>query len=430
MTKTVSAGRRWLPCLALGLTLAHGAPSFAAQARLLGTVVDSGGTPIAGVHATLVSEPGGTHLTTETDKKGRFRFLLVDPTHPPYVVRLEKEGYKPFQEVVKLKVDEPTFWKAELEPASSAAPAPTTAPVAPQAPAAGNPKALELYNQGAALYNDGKLAEAVAKFEEAVGEDSTLAPAYRILATLYAGQGRHEEALKAAQRLLELAPGDPDAELVRYDSLAGLGRREEADTALDELVKTGDSKQVAVRVYNLAVEIQKRGDEDNALDRFHQAVELDPELAPAWSAIAGMELARKRPEQALAAASKLLALQPGDEEAMTIEHEAYEMMGETAKAAELEAQIGAGSEDPEALYRRGVALFNAAKYPQAVAVLEKAVAADSKLAGAHYILGLALINQGDKAGALEHLQRFVALAPDSPDAASAREMVESLKKGR
>lgn len=423
MTKTVSAGRPWLPSLALVLTLAHAAPAFAAQGRLIGTVVDPDGKPIAGVQATLVSESGGTHLTTETDKKGRFHFLLVDPTHPPYVVRLTKEGYQPFQQVVKLESDEPTFWKAELRPGAAPEPA-----AAPPAPAAGeNPKALELYNQGAVLYNDGKIPEAVAKFEAAIAEDSGLAPAYRILATLYAKQGRHQDALAAAERLLELAPGDADAKLVRYDALVGLGRAEEAEAALGELVKTGDPKEVAARVYNVAVATQKRGEEDRALERFHQAVDLDPALAPAWSAIAGMELARKRPEQALEAASKLLALRPGDDEALTVQYEAYEMLGETDKAAELEAQIDAGSKDPETLYRRGVALFNASKYPRAVAVLQRAVEADPKLAGAHYTLGLALINQGDRAGALEHLQRFVALAPDSPDAASAREMIKYLK---
>jgi Flp pilus assembly protein TadD len=55
------------------------------------------------------------------------------------------------------------------------------------------------------------------------------------------------------------------------------------------------------------------------------------------------------------------------------------------------------------------------------------VAADPDLAGAHDTLGLALVNQGDNAGALRHLQRFLDLEPDHSDSEAARQMVEYLK---
>lgn len=423
MTKIVRSPARWIPLLVIALILGHLTPAWAANARLRGTVEDGNGDPIEGVQVTLVSEPGGTHLTTETNAKGRFRLMIVDPTHPPYFLKIEKEGYQPLEEEVQLRANDVTSWGAVMAP-SQAPPSPDEEA---EGTAAGDPEAVSLYNEGAKLYNEGLIAEAVAKFEEAVTIDPSLLPAHRILADLYAGRNRHEDALHAAERILELAPGDPDAALVRYDALQGLDRDEEARQALEELVKIGDSGEVAKRLYNQAVQQQKRDDEAEALALFRQSVDLDPELAPAWSAIAGIELARNQPQAAVEAAAKLLELRPGDNEALTIQYEAYQMMGQTEKAQEVLAQMNAGTQDPDTLYRRGVALFNASNYEQAVATLRQAVEMEPGLAGAHYTLGLALINRGDQEAALRHLRRFLELAPDHPDAESARQMVQYLE---
>lgn len=421
MTKTVLSPARWIPLLVLALLVGHVMPASAANARLRGTVLDGDGEPLEGVQVTLVSEPGSTHLTTETNAKGRFRLLIVDPTHPPYVLTLEKEGFQSLEQVVPLQANGVTSREAVMVPSQTAA-----SPEAGES-ADGDPEAVKLYNEAAKLYNEGEIAEAVSKFEEAVAVDPSLLPAYRILAELYAGQDRDEDALRTAERILELAPGDPDASLVRYDALQGLGRDEEAREALDQLVSIGEAGEVAKRVYNRAVQQQKRDREAEALALFRQSVELDPELAPAWSAIAGIELARNEPQAAVGAAAELLELRPGDDEALTIQYEAYQMMGETEKSQDVLAQMNAGAQDPDAVYRRGVALFNASNYEQAVATLRQAVEMDPELAGAHYTLGLALINQGDQEGALRHLQRFLDLDSDHPDAESARQMVQYLE---
>lgn len=418
---TVPRGTRWIPLLLLALGLGSATAASAANARLRGTVTDIDGEPVPGAQVTLVSESGGTRLTETTDRKGRFRLLIVDPTHPPYFLELEKEGYQPLREEVALQANEAVTFDAVLAPTEA------PPPEAEEGPAAGDPEAVALYNEAAALYNEGSIAEAAARFEEAVALDPSLAPAHRILASLYASQGRHEQALQAAERLLELEPGDPEASLVRYDALAGLGRTAEAREALDRLMERGDPAEVSKRLYNVAAQLQKEGDEEEALALFRRAAELDPQLAPAWSAIAGIELTKKRPEQAAEAAGHLLALRPGDTEALTIQYEAYKMMGDAARAEELLARMESVSDDPGVLYRRGVAAFNANNFEQAVPLLRQAVAADPELAGAHYTLGLALINQGDNQGALEHFRRFLELAPDHSDAETARQMVEYLE---
>jgi Tfp pilus assembly protein PilF len=71
-------------------------------------------------------------------------------------------------------------------------------------------------------------------------------------------------------------------------------------------------------------------------------------------------------------------------------------------------------------------MFNAGNMAGAQQALEQALQADPDLPKAHYTLGLAYANTGDSAKAKEHLQRFLELAPDDPDAATAKEMLDYL----
>jgi tetratricopeptide (TPR) repeat protein len=74
-------------------------------------------------------------------------------------------------------------------------------------------------------------------------------------------------------------------------------------------------------------------------------------------------------------------------------------------------------------------MFNASNVEGAIATLRQALEQDPDLAGAHYTLGLALLGQGQNADAQRHLERFLALSPDHPDAETARQMLQHLGSG-
>ena len=52
---------------------------------------------------------------------------------------------------------------------------------------------------------------------------------------------------------------------------------------------------------------------------------------------------------------------------------------------------------------------------------------DSNHAPSHYYLGLILMREGAKQEAKSHFGRFLELAPDDPDAATARDALTHLK---
>ena len=94
----------------------------------------------------------------------------------------------------------------------------------------------------------------------------------------------------------------------------------------------------------------------------------------------------------------------------------------------VEALNALAAQDPKAaaelLFRRAELDFKAGDRETARPGLEQAVKLNPRLARAHYLLGLVLYSL-DKGKAKEHLQRFLDLTPDDPDAAEARLLVEA-----
>lgn len=68
---------------------------------------------------------------------------------------------------------------------------------------------VALYDEADKLKDAGKLDEAVAKLNEALGADSSYALAHSALAVVLQRLGRHEEAIEHAQQVCELEPDDP-----------------------------------------------------------------------------------------------------------------------------------------------------------------------------------------------------------------------------
>src|SRR3972149_4582639 len=69
--------------------------------------------------------------------------------------------------------------------------------------------AVELYDEADKLKDLGKLDEAVAKLQEALGVDPKYALAHSALAIVEQKRGNHELAVEHAQKVCELEPNDP-----------------------------------------------------------------------------------------------------------------------------------------------------------------------------------------------------------------------------
>jgi len=68
---------------------------------------------------------------------------------------------------------------------------------------------VALYDQADKLKDEGKLDEAIARLNEALGADPNYALAHAALAVILQKLGQHEEAVNHARRVCELEPNDP-----------------------------------------------------------------------------------------------------------------------------------------------------------------------------------------------------------------------------
>lgn len=392
------------------------------EGRVLGTVTDDKGAPLAGVKVLFTR--AGTDYKQEktTDAKGKFSLLVLDATLE-YTLHLEKDGYQPYEEVIKPKPEDTLRLSYQL------------GKLAPAGPSEAQVKELEGKNQAVASFNEGvnllrsnDLAGAAAKFEVATQSDASLAPAFGALAEVYAELGKNAEALAAADRFLELEPGSVRGLKVRFDALKAMGDAAKTEEALKALAAVDKSRDTAIRAFNLGAEASRAGNRDAAIAYLKQTLEIDPTLDQAYTALGQVYMVKKSYKEAVEALAPLLARDPANLEALTIRYEALKAAGdkEGAKAAEAAMKTAQASQSPEALFKQGVAQYNSNNLAGAIETLERAVSADPKHAKAHYMLGLAYAGS-DQAKAKEHLQKFLELAPNDPDAAAAKEMLGYMK---
>jgi tetratricopeptide (TPR) repeat protein len=188
----------------------------------------------------------------------------------------------------------------------------------------------------------------------------------------------------------------------------------------------GGGTDAAIRVFNQGAEAARVGDLDGALAAFEKARELDPELAPIHAALTRVHFDREEYEQVIASAEAALDLDPDLIDLQKLRYEAYRRTGQEEKAKEVFAEMAEA--DPaglaQTLYERGREFFNQNQTEQAKTAFEQALQADPEHARAHYYLGLCFVNTGESAQAKEHLQKFLDLAPDDPEAGTAREMIQ------
>lgn len=75
------------------------------EGRIVGTVVDANGQPVA--QARVVLSRNGTQVRQEktTSERGQFSMLVLDAT-AEYTLHIEKDGFEPLEEAVQPKAGE------------------------------------------------------------------------------------------------------------------------------------------------------------------------------------------------------------------------------------------------------------------------------------------------------------------------------------
>ena len=412
----------------LAVVLALPLPLPAQIARMVGIVVDEQGDPIEGVTITVTcaTKPEFRERLT-TRKNGQFSINFRDP-YLTYTFVVGKEGYQSFQQDIggtSTEIMRPRFVLNKAEPAA----APPAEAALPEAPAGVASEAVTAYNAGVTALKAGDLQTARRQLEAALAADAELAPARSALAGIYLDQRLFQEAVEMAESALALNAGDVDALKVAHEAYLAVGEREKAESASAALATLEDQASSATRSYNEGGAAYQAGDLDTALAKFREAARLNPGLHDAHHAVASLLAKRGDFAAAAEAAEKALALRPDDPRTLRIAYESYRALGQSERAQN--ALVALAAADPEmgaqGLLEQGNERFQAGDVEQAMLLLSSAVEIDPDLPKAHYLLGLCYLNSGRSSEAREHLETFLALAPDDAEAPAARDMLGYLQ---
>jgi Tfp pilus assembly protein PilF len=95
------------------------------------------------------------------------------------------------------------------------------------------PAKHEVYNEAEKLKDQGKLAEAVAKLQEALAIDPNYALAHAALAVIHTKLGEHEKAIQHGLKVVEIEPNDPFSYTAMSVTYQRAGRIPEAEMMRD-----------------------------------------------------------------------------------------------------------------------------------------------------------------------------------------------------
>ena len=401
------------------------APAISAQTfgRLDIKIVNADGTPVPGVEVVVTQDDLPKFLQEKrTNKRGTAIVSLVDATKI-YLFTFNHPDYPEVRQYLKAQLG--TTTKIEIvidtqealpvdggdEPKVSFTPAQTA------------------YNEGVEAIRGGDRVLAEEKLLEALRLDSSLNPSHSLLARVYVDSERWEMAIASAETFFDNDGSDPGLYRVLYEAHSALGNTSEAKKAIDQLSGSGSKEDAAAMLYNEGVAAFRIGDDEEAVTRFGEALQILPELAPALKALAVVQNRKGDPANAAATADRYLALEPQDAAILQLRWRAYRTLGDEAKLAEAQAALGAVDASPLAqeLFLRGTELFQTGDSQAAAEEFRAALDWMPDHPGAHYQLGLSYLSQEANSEARMHLERFLELAPDHPEAASAEEMLTYLE---
>jgi tetratricopeptide (TPR) repeat protein len=400
-----------------------GLVSAARKGRLIGRVVDPEGVPIEGVTVTATSpDVEGFNEVKSTDKKGAFivDFEIVNVT---YHYRFEKAGYQTFESDQEWSLEGTARHDFVMQPG-------TAATVADLVPTSSSEPAIVAYNAAVAAVEAKQYGVAQAKFEEAVQHDPALRPAWTGLSVAHLGQEHYQEAVSAAEKAMALGATDEATLRCRWEAYRKLGDEAKTAAALADLERYGRATVEARKVYNEGVALAKAGDHEGAFAKCQEAVTIDPQLEEALLGVATQGLLIKRYQDALAAADAILGDDPGHEQALRARYNAALGLGD--ESVLVPAAMGLATIEPvvarDSLLHLAFEAYDANDMARAKELFTKVLEVDPNQSETHYALAMIAVNDGATEEAKLHLERFLALAPDSPEADTARDLLAYLNK--
>ena len=307
--------------------------------------------------------------------------------------------------------------------------------------------------QGAALYQQGRLAEAEAIYEQvlrlqpshfdalhllgvialrtgstrrgvdliqkAIAVNQTNEIAYSNLGNGLRDQKRHEDAVASYDKAIALAPDYAEAYSNRGVALRDLKRHEDAVASCDKAIAL--KPDYAEAYNNRGGALRDLDRHEDAIASYDKAIELKPDYAASYSNCSAVLRDLNRPEDAVASCDKAIVLRPDYAEAYINRGNALrDLKRHTEAVASYDKAIVLRPDYAEAYINRGNALCDLKRHAEAVASYDKAIELKPDYADAYNNCGVALYDLKRHEDAVASYDKAIALEPDYAEAHNNR----------
>jgi tetratricopeptide (TPR) repeat protein len=183
-----------------------------------------------------------------------------------------------------------------------------------------------------------------------------------------------------------------------------------------------------------AVEAMKAGRHDEAIAKFQEVIAKVPTCQDCYYNIGVSQMAKQQYTEAEGSFKKAIELKPDNADAYTAlanlynSQKKFDLAAEASANAAKYAAAGGGGGGAEASYNQGVILFNAGKFAEAKTQFEAATKADPNHAMAQYQLGMTSLNLGQIPDAVAALEAYLKVEPNGPKAAEVKSALPALQQ--
>jgi predicted Zn-dependent protease len=155
----------------------------------------------------------------------------------------------------------------------------------------------------------------------------------------------------------------------------------------------------------------------------------NPDTYVLYTIIGNSYFAEEDYEKAIEAYLKVFEKAPDRADTIAAIANSYNNMGKRDEAAAWYKKLTVGDiRDVDTAYNAGISLYNVGNPAEAINYYKKSVEIDPGFADGYYQIGMASVALNKSDEAVDAFKKFLELAPDSPQAATAKSVMEALTK--
>lgn len=198
---------------------------------------------------------------------------------------------------------------------------------------------------------------------------------------------------------------------------------------LDVVLVKKKSQEDVKNQFLLGVQLYQQGQYDLAIESFESVLKENPDFAEGYYNIGMAYLKKGDLDDAMVQMTKAIELKPDFIKAYFGLGQVYMEKGEREKASEIFQQaVSIAPNEATTYVNLGIFYFTNDEDDMALEALLKAKDIDPSLAQTYYQLGLVYTRKGELDKTIESFEKFLELAPQAPEAATVKTLLEELKK--